>query len=159
MEAKFSGKEIIQMGIEIEKNGKSFYANISLKSKKKEVKEVFEFLAKQEDKHIKIFEKILSKFESNKLEGLFTEEYYAYMKSLASGYIFTEANSVDKVLKQVKDELMAVDLAINFEKESILFYEGMRSIIAKQELSVVDSLITQEKSHLLRVTNIKKTFK
>ena len=46
----FAGSEIVEMGIQIEKNGRDFYCALTEKSKDKKAKEIFAYLAEQEEK-------------------------------------------------------------------------------------------------------------
>ena len=55
----FSGSEIAEMGIQIEKNGKDFYNTLGTQSKDQKAKKVFEYLAQEEEKHIATFQRIL----------------------------------------------------------------------------------------------------
>ena len=60
----FSGSEIVQIGIQIEKNGRDFYNALEKQSTNKKGKEIFHYLAGEEEKHIKVFEEILSSAEN-----------------------------------------------------------------------------------------------
>ena len=51
----FSGPEVVEIGIQIEKNGKDFYDGVVKISKSQKAKEIFEFLGGEEEKHIKRF--------------------------------------------------------------------------------------------------------
>ena len=55
----FSGSEIVQIGIQIEKNGRDFYNALEKQSTSNKSKEIFRYLAGEEEKHIKVFEEIL----------------------------------------------------------------------------------------------------
>ena len=126
MGKSFSGCEIIEIAIQIEKNGIDFYNGLIEMSKHDKAKEVFKYLAQQEEEHIRIFKGIFDPKCSYEPQGAYPDEYFAYMNALASGYIFTKENKGKEIASGVKNDKEAIDLGIKFEKESILFYEGMR---------------------------------
>ena len=76
----FAGSEIVELGIQIEKNGLDFYNTLSGQAKNEKAKELFGFLAGEEAKHIQVFNKILEKTTKYEPAGLDADEYYAYMK-------------------------------------------------------------------------------
>lgn len=153
----FGGNEIVEMGIQIEKNGKDFYDTLSAKSKDEKAKDIFCYLAEQEKKHIDIFEKILQAVHKYEPPESYPGEYFAYMKALASEYVFTKKNKGKEIAKSTKSDREAVELGIKFEKDSILFYEGMQKVVPDNQRKIVDALIAQEKEHLCDLYNIKET--
>lgn len=86
----FAGSEIVEIGIQIEKNGRDFYNTLEKKSKNQEASDIFKYLAGEEGKHIKVFQEILNKTEKYEPLGLGADEYFAYMNALASEYVFTQ---------------------------------------------------------------------
>jgi rubrerythrin len=151
----FAGKEIVEIGIQIEKNGCDFYNVLLKQSKDLKVQEVFKFLSAEEEKHIKAFQKILENAAEFEAKGLVSDDYYAYMNALASEYVFTKANTGEAIAKSIQSEKEAIEKAIGFEKDSIIFYEGMKRIVPEHDKKIVDVLITQEEDHLYRLTRIK----
>lgn len=111
----FAGNEIVEIGIQIEKNGYDFYT--TLKS--------------------------------------YPGEYFAYMSALASEYVFTQKDKGKDIAKKTKSDNEAIDLGIGFEKDSILFYEGMKKVVPEYDLKIVDQLIEQEQYHLKMLTDLK----
>ena len=48
----FAASDIVEIGIQIEKNGRDFYSAAADKSKDPKIKEIFRYLAGEEEKHI-----------------------------------------------------------------------------------------------------------
>lgn len=109
---------------------------------------MFKFLAGEEEKHIKVFQDILEKTRKYEPQGLDSDEYFAYMNALASEHIFTQIDMGVQVAKAIKTDKEALDKAIGFEKDSIVFYEAMKKIVLDFDRKIVDTLIIQEKNHL-----------
>lgn len=152
----FAGSEIVEIGIQIEKNGRDFYNTLAAKSKKPGAQEVFKYLAGEEEKHIAAFQKILGSLEKYEPAEAYPGEYFAYMNALASGYVFTQKDKGEEVAKMVKADAEAIDLAIGFEKDSIIFYEGMKKVVPEYDQKVIAELIGQEQKHLMQLTDLKK---
>ena len=151
----FSGSEIVEIGIRIEKNGRDFYTALAGQSKDIRAQEVFKFLAGEEEKHIKVFQGILEKADSPKGEGQVSDDYFAYMNALASEHVFTKENTGRAIASAIRNDNEALAKAIIFEKESIIFYEGIKKIVPDSERKIIDYLIEQEKGHLKELTEIK----
>jgi len=152
----FSASDIVSMGIQIEKNGKDFYNTLVNLTKSQKAKELYKFLSGEEQKHIIVFQNILNRLD-NSLTESYPGEYLEYMKTLASEYVFTQAGKGESLAKSAKTDKEAIDLGIGFEKDSIIFYEGMKKSIPQANHKVVDELIAQEASHLRRLSDLKKS--
>lgn len=152
----FAGSEILELGIQIEKNGQDFYNTLSGQTKNDKAKGLFEFLAGEEARHIQVFKKILEKTTKYEPAGLDADEYYAYMSALASEHVFTQKDKGAQIAKSIKSDNEAVQMGIGFEEDSIVFYQGIKKIVPQYDQKVVDELIAQEESHLRQLIDIKK---
>ncbi|MFH1395107.1 MAG: ferritin family protein [Candidatus Omnitrophota bacterium] len=155
MQKHFSGCEIIEMGIQIEKNGKEFYSELSEKFKKEPAGEVFKCLETEEEKHVEIFNDIFATACSYVPKEAYPDEYFAYMNALASQYVFTRKNTGKTVAEKLKNSDEALKLGIGFEKDSILFYEGMRQMVSENDRRLIDKLVQEEKNHLKKLCELR----
>jgi rubrerythrin len=168
----FAGSEIVELGIQIEKNGRDFYntlvkqSTLRLRSgltlseveasKNQKAKEIYRYLAGEEEKHIAVFQKILDSVHKYEPPEAYPGEYFAYMNALASEYVFTQKDKGSEIAKDITSDKEAVDLGIGFEKDSIIFYVGMKKVVPEYDHKVIDELIIQEQSHLKQLTDLKK---
>lgn len=152
----FSAGEVVEIGIQIEKNGKDFYDGVTRLSKNPKAREIFTFLAAEEEKHIKTFENLLSQVKRYEPSEAYPGEYFSYLKALSEGYVFTKVNKGAEIAKKIKDEGEAIASGIGFEKDSILFYHEMKRFVLGGEQKVMDKLIEEEQEHLRKLTEIKK---
>ncbi len=83
--------------------------------------------------------------------------YFAYMNVLASEYVFTQKDKGEEIAKTIKNDKEAANMSIGFEKDSIIFYEGMKKAVPECDLKIIDGLIIQEQSHLRTLSDLKKT--
>ena len=153
----FAASEIIELGIQIEKNGRDFYSVLQDNSKDDRCIELFKYLAGEESKHIIVFENILGRVERYQPSGLGSDEYYAYMKALADEHIFTQKDKGRQIASGIKTTREALDLGIGFEKDSIVFYEGIKEAVAQEEHKIVDEVIAQEQKHLFQLLELKRS--
>lgn len=151
----FAGSEIVEIGIQIEKNGFDFYTALTGQTKNAKTKEILKFLAGEEKKHIAVFKGILSAVQTYEPAESYPGEYFAYMNALASEYVFTQKDKGKEIAKKAVGDKEAIDLGINFEKDSIVFYEGMKKVIPEYDLKLVDQLIAQEQKHLQILSDLK----
>lgn len=152
----FSGSEIVEVGIQIEKNGRDFYREVKNCSQDETSKKAFEYLMEAEENHIRTFEKILSSVKTFKQPESYEGEYFSYMKALADEHIFTGKNAGCSMAEKASSDAEAVEMGIGFEKDSIRFYEGMKKIVPERDHGLLDALIREEKEHLRELGDLKK---
>ena len=152
----FKGSEIVELGVEIEKNGRDFYNTLVGRSKEQKAKDLFKFLAGEEEKHIVVFEKILSGLEKDNPTDSYPGEYDSYMKTLAGEQIFTQKDKGAQVAESTKSDKEAIELGIKFEKDSIAFYEGMKKVVKEHDHKIIEQIIEQERAHLRQLSDLNK---
>jgi rubrerythrin len=153
----FSGDELCQIAVGIEKNGYEFYRKLADLTTSPAAKSIYTSLASAEKKHEEVFLKLRScggGFEAG--EG-FPEEYSQYLKALVDSLVFTRAP--DKLGSRKEAELEAVETGIGAEKDSILFYTTVQTLIKEPDRTAVSEIIGQEKSHLESLSSLKETLK
>ena len=155
----FSGSEIVEIGVQIEKNGRDFYREVASCAHSETSGRVFNYLMEAEENHIKTFKKILSSVQSYKPPESYPGEYFAYMKALADEHIFTKKNAGCDIGKKVSSDAEAIDMGIGFEKDSINFYEGMKKVVPKKDHGLLDALIKEEREHLKELGDLKQLLK
>ncbi len=153
----FAGSEIVELGIQIEKNGRDFYNAVIEQSKNQKAKETFKYLAGEEEKHIAVFQNILDSVHKYEPPESYPGEYFAYMNALARDYVFTQKDKGREIAKNVKGDKEAISLGIGFEKDSIIFYVGMKKVVPEYDHKIVDKLITQEQDHLRQMSELKES--
>jgi len=152
----FAASEVVEMGIQIEKNGRDFYNTLTRQAKNTKAKEVFQYLAGEEEKHIRVFQGILDSVEKYVPSESYPGEYFAYMSALAGDYVFTQKDKGEELAQGIKTDKEAVSLGIGFEKDSILFYEGMKKVVPEYHLKIIAELIMQEQNHLRQLSDLKQ---
>ena len=155
MATHFSLCEIIEMAIQIEKNGYAFYTTLAESVTDEKASVVFKFLAGEELKHADIFKGLLNKSCDYQPEGAYPDEYFSFMKALAFQYVFTKSDQGKALASKVKDVEEGINLGIKAEKDAILFYEEMKRYVKEEDKQIIDELIHEEKQHLIRLCELK----
>jgi len=152
----FSGRELIEIAIGIEKNGATFYDSLAGSTKNQEAKSTYKYLADQEKEHAAVFQKMLSLVSEYKPPETYTEDYQRYLKALIDSLVFTDDKVTLETAKKVKSDAEAIQVGVGAEKDSILFYMEVKELVRPAERKVVKKIIEEEKSHLRQLTGIKK---
>lgn len=151
----FSGKEVLTMAVRIEENGMRFYTDAAKAAKSTSLKELFKVLAEEESHHIKVFSELKRLVADDTVnEGFDPElsEASMYLKSIADTEVFTKPDKGKEFANNVRDEKEALKVAIDMEKDSLLFYYELQRLIRARDKAVIESLIGQEKEHVRKLT-------
>ena len=156
MSDQLSIQEIIEIAIEIEKNGELFYHTLSESANTAMLKGLFKFLSGEEKKHKVRFEEILKSVGGYQISDVYyATEYMGYMKALADERVFTKDASALEIAKNLKSQKEAIELAIGFEKDSIIFLHEMSDMMDEPERKTVQKLLNEEREHIRRLSAIK----
>jgi rubrerythrin len=85
----------------------------------------------------------------------YPEEYVAYVRSLADGIVFQEA-ILDREIGNIKDAQGALDFAIDNERSSIIYYEGIKNLVSISQRTAIDKVIAEEQRHYVQLSDLKK---
>jgi len=156
MGKKYASSEILQMAIELEKKGKTFYESIAENIKDKKTQDVFQFLADEEVRHEEIFKNMLAEIETKDEENPYdNREVVLYFRSLVDKKIFP-AEEYGKLLKDaVNNPAVAIKIAISLEKDSVLFYDELLPLTEEKNREVVGKIIQEERNHIYRILQLK----
>jgi rubrerythrin len=142
----FNADDVFEIAEQIEENGASFYLKASEKISDERLKKLFTDLSSMEIDHRKTFSSMRKSLsEKEKRPTVFdpVDESARYLKALADLRIFygkqAESFSIESILLN----------AIIAEKDSIVFYIGMKDIVPHSlGRDKIDRIINEEKKHL-----------
>ncbi len=156
MSVVFSGDELINLAIDIERRGITFYDIMAKSTDDEMARIVFEALVNIERQHISIFEDMLGDDITTAESSSSSPEYSDYLRSLIDDAVFTDDAITSEMATQADSDIKAIELAINAEKDSILFYYEMNELMPGKISPVIKRIIAEEKSHLQQLTEVKK---
>lgn len=153
--AHFEAAEVFDMAIQTERAGKAFYRAAAAAATDPEIKKIMEFLADAEAHHEIVFRKM--KTESN-LEAP-TETYDGerdeYINALLRSRILRDEATGLQAVHDMQQDQEALDFALAFEKDTILFMFEMREVLPEAEGEKMDVLIEQERGHVRLLQKMK----
>lgn len=152
--------EVLQIAKRIEETGYQFYKEAAAKFEDEEIKEIFEYLALEEQEHIVTFQRIYDRvLEKSKEEKpvVYEESVAAYLRALSETAIFNVRELTSKRVDDVYTAKEALLMGLQAEKDSILFYE---EILKHTEVEIIQKtlkrLIREEIKHLHKFRNLIK---
>lgn len=148
----FNAREIFDIGVQIEVNGKAFYEAAAKKTAETALREFFLELAAWENTHIKLFGELrdalpkgagsLPVFDPN-------DEAALYLQATADSHVFVRNKDMVALVAGCKGPLDILDVAMTFEKDSVVYYTTMKKVVAKNlGQDKVDRLIDEEIKHI-----------
>jgi len=152
----FSGSELINIAIGIERRGIAFYDVMTKSTDSALARDAFQHLADMEREHIRIFQGMLGEAGKYQPTETYGEEYAAYLQALVDSAVFTDDMVTSEMATRASSDIEAIELAITAEKDSILFYYGMKEIMPQPARPMVDKVIIEEKAHLRQLSELKK---
>ncbi|HAM53062.1 MAG TPA: hypothetical protein DCP92_21050 [Nitrospiraceae bacterium] len=144
----YSIGEIMEMAIQTEKLGYQFYTGMSEKFKKDAgLVKLFTTLASKEKMHEKTFTNLKDIVAKHGTEPVQWEEVTPYMRAFVESEFFLGRGKSLPAMDYLKTVQDAVKFALGFEKETLLYFMELRTIVKEKE--VVDEVINEEKSHIM----------
>jgi len=153
MDTIFGIDEIFEIVKNMELDGAKFYRQAAEKTSNEDIKQMLLDLAAMEDGHLKIFEQMRKELsEDKKNKNLFAADNQAamYLKAMADGptgeRIKSPLGSIsgNETIKEI------LEIAIEGEKASILFYTGLKELVQnKANKDKIEAVIKEEFSHLI----------
>jgi len=146
----FNADDIFEIAQQLERNGAQFYRQAAGSVKDSTARELLWQLATMEDNHEKTFAQMRSQLgATEKTTTVFDPQGEAagYLKALADTRVFFEkkidTSSLEEILKD----------AITAEKDSIVFYLGMREAVPeKLGRNRLDEIIKEEMGHIRQLS-------
>jgi len=142
----FNADEVFEIAEQIERNGVKFYRSAAQNIQDADKKKLLNDLAEMEVEHEQTFKTLRSKLSvDEKVQTTFDPEGDSerYLRALADTRVFYEkeitSNSMEEILKT----------AITAEKDSIVFYLGMKDVVpAHLGQDKLNDIIKEEMGHI-----------
>lgn len=155
----FSDLEGLRIAISIEASGRDFYQQAYDLAKNESHKDLFFLLKNEEVAHYETFSDIFRKINENKQanseEYLFDQETSRYLTVLAEGHIFPTAGKAQVKIAEATTVVEILRMAIQAEKDSILFYDELASKSKFEEAKGIFTLLKrEEQTHVVKLRKI-----
>ena len=161
MGISFNADEVFEMGMDVEKNGEAYYNKAAELADDPEVKKVFEYLAGEENTHWETFKQMRDELGGETTSPTVIDSEGVnnlYLEALVKSRLFSDVREAEKVAEEATDPISALNVALTFEKDTILFFSSMKALTREDfGAKKIDMLIVEEQKHIIRITaEIKK---
>ena len=158
MTTYFSGDEIIKMAVQTEETGYELYRLAHENAKSAKLKDLFNYLADAELRHKETYLGLKDAIaEAPQGVPIDWDELGLYIKAMTDSSFFVGGDKNINLAAKTKDEKEAVDFAIGFEKDTLLFFYQILDIVKSADRPVVEKIVQEEKEHIKKLAEIKKT--
>ena len=151
----FNAEEMIDLAIRIEENGGRFYRKAAERQSNQQNRAMLEKLASMEDHHKLTFENMKTLLtEAEKIPTVFDPqgESAQYLEAMADSHGGEGSPTVADSLTGEESMTEIIDIAIRLEKESILFYLGLKDMVPpKYGQKKLDQIIREERKHVIQL--------
>ncbi len=155
MPVTFSGAELIDIATGIERRGIAFYDVMAASLKDENAQEVFRMLAEMERTHLETFEKMRADASKYPAPGVYPQADSDYIQALLQTAVFTDEFVTSEFASHVENDRGAIELGIQAEKDSVLFYCQMRESLPPDTKHVVEEILAEERKHLTMLSAVK----
>jgi len=157
MPITFNADEIFEMAEEMEKNGAKFYRKAAQNTSDSQTKQLLLDMADMEDNHLKTFKEMREQLSGRETEDtMFDPENEAaiYLQAMADSHGYEGKITPDEELTGNETPKEILGIALNSEKESVVFYSGLKSLVSpKAGRGKVKAIIREELGHITTLLN------
>jgi len=163
MSLTFNAEEILEMAVQIERNGIKFYKKAAGILSDEKTKKFLLELADMEVEHEKTFTEMKNQLtEREKEPDVYDpdDQGALYLQATADGHVFNPKADIDEQLTGQKTLEQIFNRAIQAEKDSIVFYLGLKEFVQQRAgKENVEKVIKEEQSHIVILNNHLKQYK
>ena len=152
MSIAFNAFEIFEMAEQIERNGVKFYRKAAENISDKDTRRMLLDFAVMEAGHEETFAEMRKQLSNQERELMVFDpenEMALYLQAMANGHVFDLKKDPSQQLTGEETINDVLEMAIAAEKDSIIFYLGLRDFVpATAGRDKIDAIIKEEMSHI-----------
>ena len=153
---RFNADELFLIAVQIEKNGAAFYRAAA--DNNASGRELLLDLAAMEDRHEALFEQMRATFLDASSNGPAFDpegEAAAYLSTIAGTHVFDKRKEPKNLLKGSESFEEILRIAIGLEKDSIVYYVGLKDLVPTQpDRGQLDEIIREEMRHIILLNKV-----
>lgn len=161
MADQFNAEEVLTMAVRIEQNGQAFYKNAADAAEEGKATQLLRDLSQWEKGHENTFKTMKSNLTEEEKGKTAIDPYCEeamFLKTMADQHVFRnkDEESFKSMLKDMKTSAI-IDLALDFEKDSLLFFLGLARLVNKRlGKEDVYGVIDEEIGHISYLENLRR---
>ena len=156
---RFTLPEAVAAAVTMEEEGVRFYTLAMEKATDPEVQIMSRFLRDVEYEHIEYFRDLLDSLSSHAGEKIppLDPDTEAYLRYLAEASVFPAHGAAGRTLDGIKDVCDMLQLGIQAEKDSILYYRDLvEHVPFPDAAAAIRKILSEEKQHILMLSGLLK---
>ena len=146
--------EVVEFAVRIEQNGYRFYVDSLEKLSDPRIEELWTYLADEEKAHERAFSGLKKKIAPRQLPEAYAGEYEAHMWDFLKSHALADADTVTSKVESLGSLQDAVEIALEFEKDSIILFTMLKDLIDEKSHPTVDAIIGEELTHIRRINGV-----
>jgi len=151
----FTVEEMLDMAIRIEKNGEAVYRSAMEKISNPALIFLLEWMADEEVNHAKWFSKLKQEVETHSRDPFVQEMSPEFLGEILGEQSFSLKEVNFSQVERIDD---LIDIFIEFEQDSILFYEMLQPFVQQEDtLAQLNIIIAEEKRHIARLQEFRES--
>ncbi len=155
----FDVAELVRVAIEDERTGGAFYTAAAERASDAGLKATFAEMADQERYHQKRFEAMLTELGDIAPPELYSGEYASYLGALTRDRAFPDVSSAQDMAAACDGDLAFLDVALDFERNTLNLINEMRLLVPESGKGVVDDITCEEQAHLVSLLEAREKLK
>jgi rubrerythrin len=80
-----------------------------------------------------------------------------YLKAITDSRFFLGKDKAINFVKEAKTPEQALDFALGFERDTMLFYIEILTIVSEKNRELISKIVAQEKSHIQQLQALKES--
>ncbi len=148
----FSAHEILDMAIRLEENGESVYRDAAARTTHSDIRALLLWMAEEEVTHARWFSELKKKIGTQSGNPFIEEMSRNVFGTLLGAKSFSHRDVNFDAIDRIED---LIDIFIEFEKDTVLFYETLIPFIDDERTLInIEKIISEEKSHITKLNEV-----
>jgi rubrerythrin len=142
----FTAHEILDLAVQLEENGESVYREAAGQASNPDIRDLLLWMADEEVKHARWFSELKREIESDSINPFMSEMSRKVFGGILGDKSFSHREVKFSEVDHIDD---LVEIFIEFEKDTVLFYETLIPFIEDNNtLHHLTNIIAEENDHI-----------
>ena len=148
----FTAHEILDLAIQLEENGKAVYREAAGQTENDEIRKLLLWMADEEVNHVRWFLKLKQEIETRSINPFMEEMSRKVFGGILGDKSFSHRDVNFAEIDRIED---LINIFIEFEKDTVLFYETLIPFIEDNStLHYVSKIIAEENNHIKKLHEV-----
>ncbi len=153
--ALFSANQMIDIAIQTEQAGRVFFEAAVEHAEDAQVKSLCQWLADEEQTHERVFYHMGQQLPPETEPKEWPAERAEFIDALLGSRFMPSLEQAQALVQDMSAQDI-LDFALNFEKDTIIFFYEMRDMVPVSAVDKVNETIAEEKAHVSRILKAKQ---